>query len=195
MSLPVGVRRRRSIRMPKFDYASGGVFFVTICVKGRECLFGEVVECQMRLNEAGRLAVDCWESIAVHRRNVELDTYVVMPNHVHGLLRVAPVGATLASPSSEPALRVAHGPPPNSIGAIVGAFKADVSRRMNRLRLARRHSVWQRDYHDHLVRNDRALDRIRNYIAANPARWSTDPENPERVDDGAAAEGDEQWCV
>ena len=98
MSLPGGVRGRRSIRMPEFDYAAGGVFFVTICVKDRECLFGEVVECEMRLNEAGRLVADCWSAIASHHDGVEMDAFVVMPNHLHGILRIASVGATHGSP-------------------------------------------------------------------------------------------------
>jgi len=199
MSLPVGVRGRRSIRMPEFDYAAGGVFFVTICVKDRECLFGEVVECEMRLNDMGAIVESCWRSIPEHRANVTVDAFVVMPNHLHGLLRLASVGATLVSPSFEvrsDGRSAPRGPDPGSLGAVVGCFKADVTRRTTGFGARSSRNIWQRNYYEHLVRDDRSLEQIRQYIAANPANWTIDTENPHRHRDPSRTPGrQEPWCV
>ena len=116
-----------------------------------------------------------WEEIPTHFRHVEIDAWVIMPNHVHGVIVIpdAPVGATHASP-------LPSGPPKRSLGAIVGAYKSAVSKHVNRLGLLSGRSIWQRNYYDHVIRDDAALARIRQYIADNPFRWAEDPENPAR---------------
>lgn len=174
--------RRRSLRLPRFDYTRQGAYFVTLCTRNRACLFGEIVNGEMRLNDVGSVAHRMWEEIPTHFPQVETDVWVVMPNHVHGVIVVADsnvgvsrtVGATHASP-----LRPA-GLPKRSLGAVVGSYKSAVSKHVNAMRGTPSVSVWQRNYYDHVIRNESALDRIRQYIADNPGRWAEDPENPAR---------------
>ena len=183
------MRWRRPTRLPHFDYSQQGAYFVTICTRNRACLFGEVVDGEMQLNDVGEVAHAIWERIPTHVPLVETDAWVVMPNHVHGVIVIArsdtavspntrtspTAGATHASPLPRPS-----GPPKRSLGAIVGSYKAAVSRRVNVLRRSRGAPIWQRNYYEHVIRDDTALNRIRQYIVENPARWAEDPENPAR---------------
>ena len=120
---------RRSIRIRGYDYWQGGMYFVTICTRDRESLFGEVVDGDVRLNKFGHIVREEWEISAVIRREIELDAFVVMPNHVHGIviITVGNVGATGRSP-------LRSGPPKRSLGALVGGFKSAVTKRINDLR-------------------------------------------------------------
>ena len=170
--------RRRSLRLPRFDYTQQGAYFVTVCTRSRACVFGEIVNGEMQLNDSGRVAQRVWEEIPTHFLQVEIDAWVVMPNHVHGVLVITGphVGATHASPLQ----RAGAGPPKRSIGAIVGSYKSAVSKRINAMRGTPGAAVWQRNYYEHVIRNEAALNRIRQYIVDNPARWAEDPENPAR---------------
>ena len=165
--------RRLHTRLPQFDYAQQGAYFVTLCSRNRTCLFGEILNGEMRSTDLGQLARVTWHEIPTHFPHVELDASVIMPNHLHGVIIIADgrVGATHASP--EPS-----GPPKRSLGAIVGAYKSAVTKHANRLGLLPDRPIWQRSYYDHVIRSDAALGRIRQYIANNPARWAEDPENP-----------------
>ena len=184
--------RRRSIRLPEYDYRSPGAYFVTICVHGGECLLGQVVDGEMRLNESGQIARDCWQAIPDHFPHVELDTWVVMPNHVHGIIVITDpaVGAQHAAPlqrepQREPQQERASGPSPRtnvqpgSLGAIVRSFKSAVTGRINQLRDTPGTPFWQRNYWEHIIRNERSLELIREYIETNPVRWSEDQLHPE----------------
>ena len=172
---------RRSLRLRHYDYAQAGAYFVTVCTHERRCLFGDIVDGAMRLNDVGRVVETCWATIPDHFPHAGLDAYVVMPNHVHGVIvmvppnvGVSPTGwATHASP-----LHHRSGPPKRSVGAIVGSYKSVVSKRINALRGRPGAPVWQRNYYEHVIRNEADLHRIRQYIADNPARWAEDPENP-----------------
>ena len=182
-------RRRRPTRLPQFDYSQQGAYFVTICTRNRACLFGEVVDGEMQLSDVGEVAHAMWERIPTHAPLVETDAWIVMPNHVHGVIFIAgsgtagspntgaspTVGATHASPLQRPS-----GPLKRSLGAIVGSYKSAVSRRINELRQSRGAPIWQRNYYEHVIRDDTALNHIRQYIMENPARWAEDPENPVR---------------
>jgi len=190
---------RRSIRLPGYDYAQPGAYFVTICTKDRLCLFGEVVDGEMRLNNIGRVVKEGWFRSADIRQEVQLfpDEFVVMPNHVHGIIwiinddddvgatrRVAPtrwvahrVGATRRVAPTDPP----RGPASGSIGAIIGQFKSITTKRINALRDMPGAPVWQRNYYEHIIRDERSLHRIREYIATNSLRWHLDRENPDRT--------------
>ena len=177
--------KRRSIRLPQFDYSRQGAYFVTICTRDRVCLFGDIVDGEMRLNDFGKAAHEVWEQIATHFPLVETDAWIVMPNHVHGVIFIAEPD-TGASPNAggtvgvEVAPQRPSGPPKRSLGAIVGSYKSAVSKRINGLGRIHSASVWQRNYYDHVIRDTTALNHIREYIAQNPARWADDPENPQR---------------
>lgn len=193
--IKVHPRNRRSIRWKRYDYTSAGFYYLTLCAEGRECIFGEVRDATVVHSEAGDLVRSCWEQIPAHFPRVELDTWILMPNHLHGLLLLHPegVGAQHAAPSrtspSPPrfvnsgTFRPRSAPPrvkvePGSFSAIVRSFKSASSLAVNRLRQVTGVSIWQRNLHDHVVRDEVELERIRQYIKDNPSRWNEDPENP-----------------
>lgn len=158
---------RRSIRLRTFDYSSTAVYFVTLCVRGREKALGEVADGRVVLNAEGRVVDACWRALAEHFDNVTLDAYVVMPDHFHGLIAIA--SGRMCEDIERRLLR--PGPPPRSLGAVIGAFKAASSRDINRLRGTVGDRIWQRNYYEHIVRSDHDLQRIREYIHNNPHRW------------------------
>ncbi len=168
-------RHRRSLRLQGYDYAERGAYFVTICTKNRACLLGDITNGEMRLNDFGRLAKAAWEEIPSHFPDIELGTFVAMPNHIHGIIVIArpTPRATRASP-----LQIAPGPPKRSLGTIVGSYKSAVTKGINQSRGAAGAPVWQRNYYEHIIRDDADLNRIRQYIWDNPARWQEDPDNP-----------------
>lgn len=171
--------------MPGFDYTSTGVYFVTICTPHRECLFGEIVDGIMRLNAYGDVVAECWQAIPDHFPHATLDAFVIMPNHVHGIITIMrsqqptretpPVGAQHVAPLPVNVI-------PGSLGAIVRAFKSAVTKRINILRGTPGAPVWQRGYFDRVVRDETEMQRIRQYIADNPSRWQIGRENPARCD-------------
>jgi len=177
---------RRSIRLKGYDYTRPGAYFVTISTYQRECLFGKLVDGEMRLNAYGEIVRDEWFKTAQIRPNVLLtaDEFVVMPNHIHGIiwivddLETRPVGATRRVAPT--ATQRPRGPEPGSIAAIVGSFKSAVAKRINRMRQTRGAAVWQRNYYEHIIRNERALRAIRRYILENPLRWHLDRYNTGR---------------
>jgi REP element-mobilizing transposase RayT len=175
---------RRSIRLKNYDYSQAGAYFITVCTQEHACLLGEIVNGEMRLNDMGEIVASVWRSIPEHFPNAITDEFVVMPNHIHGIVAIAdaPVGATHASQEC------ASGPSRRSIGAIIGSFKSAVTKRINESRSAVGVSVWQRNYHEHVIRNDNALNHVRQYIIDNPAQWAMDRENPEVNRHGSAGE-------
>ena len=184
-SLDPQPHHRRSVRLKDYDYASVNGYFVTVCTHNRECLLGEVVDGKMRLSAYGEIAKDEWLKTASVRPNVVLDAFVVMPNHLHGIIIIFAknVGATrrVALPEGQRNVLVRRptGPQSASIGAIVGQFKSIVTKRINERRGTPGLPVWQRNYHEHILR-DGELDRIREYIRNNPIQWEIDSENPAR---------------
>ena len=172
--------RRASFRLPGYDYTQPGAYFVTICTQNQASLFGEVVEGEMRLNVYGQIVHDEWAKTADIRQNVQLDSYMVMPNHFHAIIILADVAATTHADVAATRRVAPTGPKPGSIGAIIGQFKSVVAKRINEARLASGTRVWQRNYFEHVIRSEDELDAIRKYIAENPMRWEFDRENPGR---------------
>jgi REP element-mobilizing transposase RayT len=196
-------RRRRSIRLPGYDYTSPGAYFVTICVHDRECLLGKVEHEQMHLSDQGRLVETAWQALPKHFPYVDLDAFVVMPNHLHGIIvlseRTRGRGEAstmtgveaMARPAGEDSpqsskgamdaspLQIPSAPAPGSLGAIVGNFKSVTTRRINRMRGTPGAPFWQRNYWEHIIRDERSLMRIRQYIQYNTARWAEDQLHPD----------------
>ena len=169
---------RRSIRLRDYDYTQDGAYFVTICTHERRCLFGHMVDGAMVLNTWGHIVADEWERTAIVRPGIALDAFVVMSNHVHGVIVIVDgvddtVGAQCIAPLPTHGM-TPNNVAPNSLGAIVRGFKAAVTRRINRLPDAPDHPVWQRNYYEHIIRTEESLNQIRGYIATNPALWSQD---------------------
>jgi putative transposase len=150
------MQSRKRLRLAGFDYASESLDLVTVCTLGRRFILGDIKDGSVHLSRCGRTVRTQLEELRP-RLGVELDAYVVMPNHVHALLDLG-------------AGRRARQASPLRLGTVVGSFKSGSSR------LARR-SLWQRGYHDHVVRDEDDLERIREYIATNPTLWASDPEN------------------
>ncbi len=169
------MHHRRSIRLQNYDYTQAGAYFITLCTYKRQCILGEVVADKVQLTHAGEVARECWDAIPDHFPQVELDAYVIMPNHSHSIL-VITVGATHASPLLSP-----RGPHPQSVGAIIGSFKSAVTKQLNLLHHTPGRTVWQRNYYEHIIRDKNDLDHIRRYIADNPAQWAEDENHPLRV--------------
>ena len=157
---------RRSIRLKGYDYTSPGGYFITVVTYQRECLFGEIVNGEMRLNKFGKIAESCWYEIPDHFPNVKLGTHMVMPNHVHGIIII----------NESPTVGVRHASP--LLGTIVGSYKSAVTKRINEIDGTPGAVVWQRNYFDHIICNEKERNNIHLYIGANPLNWVTDNENP-----------------
>ena len=179
--------RRKSIRVPGYDYSQSGAYFVTMVTYRRECMFGDVVDGEMRLNDFGKIAKGYWHEIPNHFPNVKLGTHMVMPNHVHGIIIIidSHVGARHASPLHDDKT-YPHGFKPGSLGAIVGSYKSAVTKRINEIDNSPGAVEWQRNYYacpersrrEHIIQNDREWNNIHLYIESNPLNWATDEENP-----------------
>jgi putative transposase len=171
---------RRSIRIKEFDYAQPGGYFVTIVTYQRDCIFGNIVNEEIQLNAFGKIADECWRAIPDHFRNVELGAYIVMPNHVHGIIVIndrADADASARRGTIYRAPTEQFGKPIiGSIPTIIRTFKAAVTRRIGRELNAT--GVWQRNYYEHVIRNHEDWDRIHRYIETNPSIWTEDEENP-----------------
>ena len=170
--------RRRSLRLPRFDYTQQGAYFVTICTRNRACLLGDIVEGRMHLSEAGRLAQVAWEDLPHHYPHVQIDVWVIMPNHMHGIVILAEAQATEDDMPVDVGAGLKPAPTRHGLPEILRAFKTFSARRINALHNTVGTPFWQRNYYEHIIRNEAALNRIRQYIADNPARWAEDPENP-----------------
>jgi putative transposase len=175
---------RRSLRLKGFDYASPGSYFVTICVSDMGTFpFGCVVDGTVRLSAFGEITEDCWRQIPAHFPGVEIDAHVVMPNHIHGIVVIKssgkprPAGTRYTSsiihprPVFERPETTLRGPGPGSLGAVMGSFKAAVSRRVNKMNHTPGVTVWQERYHERIIRTESSLERVRRYIRNNPVKW------------------------
>lgn len=163
-TFPFPVRGRRTVRLRGHDYRSG-TYFITICVHDRVPEFGEVVQRRVNLSPAGRIAKACWLDIPGHHPHVQMDAFVVMPDHLHGILRF------VDPPTSADRPRHFGDAVPGSLSTVLGSYKAEVTKRINALRDAPRRKIWQRNYYEHIVRSEPDLHRIRWYIITNPIRW------------------------
>jgi len=197
------LHHRRSIRLHGHDYAGGGAYFVTICTRGKKCLFGEIVEGSMILNEAGSLVQRVWDTLPQRFGSLVLDAFQMMPNHLHAIF-------VLPGPGLEPALAVATGAPviqpsatrrgracptlldpaamynagtasrpPTKMGDVVGAFKSISTIAINKLMSHPGARPLHENFYEHIIRDTGELEMIRDYIIHNPQRWLEDPENPD----------------
>src|SRR5687767_6890161 len=154
---------RRSIRLKNYDYSRPGAYFVTICTHNKQKLFGDIVNGQMMLNEAGEFAKAGWLAIPQHYPDVALDKWVIMPDHIHGIIWIKKSRAYLMHHN-----RYQH-IIPHSLGCIVRRFKIGVTKCMREKFPG--FVVWQRNYHEHIIRNEDELYLIRKYIKNNPVNW------------------------
>lgn len=191
MTFNPDIHHRHSIRLKDYDYTQAGAYFVTICTWQRECLFGEIADGAMVLNDLGRIAADEWERTPKMRTNVELDVWTIMPNHFHGVIFIhdtTNVGAHCMRPdlgmrteiTGAEKMGACNAPlrrQSGSLGSVVAGFKSATTKRINTFRNNSGYPLWQRNFYERVIRNDHDLSRAREYIVNNPMKWALDKEN------------------
>ena len=170
---------RHSIRLRDYDYTQAGAYFVTICSWSRECLFGDVIDGKIQFNEYGQIVQECWDAIPEHFIGIKLENHIVMPNHVHLIILIVENGRGMACHA--PTDRQFGKPISNSLSTIIGSFKSAVTKRINQIRNTPNVPVWQRNYYEHIIRNEDELNRIQEYIINNPLQWADDENNPMNI--------------
>ncbi len=165
----------RSIRLKEYDYSSEGLYFITICSHEKRCVFGRVVDGETVVSPAGLIVRECWVAIPLHFARTRLHAFVIMLNHLHGIVEIcSKLGRSSAAP-----LRGNLAVAPGSLGAIVRSFKAAATRRVHE-ELTWLAPLWQRNYFEAIVRDGEEFSNAVRYIEENPAQWEWDRENPER---------------
>ena len=187
MANPPILHHRKSIRLKGYDYSQAGLYFITIIVQNRVCLFGHIGGAsvganndsplpapQMILNDAGHIANQCWLDIPKHFPNVVLHEFIIMPNHVHGIIELVGVGANNDSPMNTRSIVRANGDSPlrspsKTIGSIVRGYKIGVTKWFRST--GHMGKIWQRNYWEHIIRDEKSYCRISEYIKNNPQNW------------------------
>jgi putative transposase len=183
-------QQHRSVRLKGYDYAAPGAYFVTICAWQRGLLLGTILDGVVHLSEIGKIVAEEWQQTAVIRAEIRLDEWVVMPNHMHGVLWIVDEspkfedgnGTKIGIDNDASDTDGAHGRAPlqrkpRSLGSLVAGFKSAATTRSNAWRASPGVPIWQRGFYDHVVRNERELNAIRRYIRENPLKWAQDRDN------------------
>jgi putative transposase len=182
------------MRLEGFDYTQPGAYFLSICTERNERLFGSVMNGHVILSEAGVIAQQEWTRTAEVRDNVKLDAFVIMPNHIHGILLLADtVAGTAGTQRRAPTRESFARPVPWSIPTVVRMFKASVTHRVRQALGRPDMTVWQRGYYERVVRGDNDLQRAREYILNNPLRWTLTSENPQGHREPSGGTGTTSW--
>ena len=187
------IHHRRSIRLKQYDYTRTGAYFVTACAQNRECFFGEFVDGVMRLADVGEMIQKIWQELPEYYAGVGIDVFTIMPNHIHGIIVLNHVGAgPRACPPSDigqpqgvvpTRLQKEIAPMVMSLPDVVHSFKS-LTTALYRQGVTENgwvpfcNRLWQRNYYEHIIRNEDELNRIRQYIEDNPLKWEMDRENP-----------------
>ena len=186
------IHHRRSIRLQDYDYSSEGACFVTMCTQNRECLFGVIVNGEMILNEYGKIVEQCRNDLPNHYDNIALDAYVIMPDHFHGIIFIVSVDSVDALDSvnaidsvDSVLVGAIHELPRLKqqqrrkmlLPKIVGRLKMNSAKQINQMRNTPGISVWQRNYYEHIIRDEKSLENIQKYIINNPLQWYYDNNN------------------
>lgn len=177
------IHHRRSIRLKGYDYSQAGLYFITICCQDRICRFGHVENDEMILNEYGQIAHSLWAGLIERFPNMELDVFQIMPNHIHAIIALnEPVGATLAVAQNtvdqnDADIRAGASPAPTTVSDIVGAYKSLVANGCLEIYKSKNETMgklWQRNYWEHIIRNEQSYQSISEYIINNPKKWNDD---------------------
>jgi len=175
-------RHRRSIRLPTYDYSEPGAYFVTIVAYHRQPLFGQIENRILRLSRLGEIIHEEWLNSANIRMEVELDEFIIMPNHLHAIVWINDTASSLLfdNPSENPetlsGYKSPKGPLKKSLGSLIAGFKSACTTRYNRNLQTYGLPIWQRNYYEHIIRDQPDLEQIRLYIQENPLHWEIDPE-------------------
>ncbi len=161
--------QRKSTRLIGYDYSSNGAYFVTLVAKNRNCPFGTISNGIIDATFTGKLIIDSWQQLPINYPYVELDAYCLMPDHFHGILFILkndqPNTTIIDMTVNQATAKI------KPLGQLIGVFKTISTKQINLARNTPGEIVWQRNFHDHIIRNENDLDRIREYIMTNPSRW------------------------
>jgi len=164
---------RRSIRLQNWSYANIGAYFVTICCQNRKCIFGKIVDKKMILNEYGEITGNAWNKLPQHHTNIELGAFIVMPNHIHGIITIntTNIAAVTNHDNNRNNRQLARyqNPGKNTLSSIVGSYKSTVSKQIHRIGFVG--DIWQRNFYEHVIRNEIGYAKITEYIRKNPVLW------------------------
>jgi putative transposase len=177
---------RRSIRLRGYDYTRAGVYFVTMCVRNREMLLGSIVDGNVKLNDTGVLVHNCWNQLSNKYPDVDLDTFIIMPDHLHGIVfihdknhdTINVVGARSPRPYNGSLKSHKSTKSQPTLGKIIAYFKYQTTKHINQIQNTPGIKFWQRNYYEHIIRNENELICIRKYIIQNPSEWDLDENNP-----------------
>ncbi len=167
---PTPTHHRRSIRLKGYDYSQSGAYYITLVAQARLCLFGEIQDGSLLPSPYGLIVEATWHDLEKRYPYLTCDAWIVMPNHVHGILVYDEIN------QNKDVLAVDH--PIKPLGQIIGAFKTMSTKQINLQRGTPGAQVWQRNYYEHIIRSETDWKHIREYIAMNPLQWSTDHEHP-----------------
>jgi REP element-mobilizing transposase RayT len=183
------IHHRRSIRLKGYDYSQSGLYFITICIQNRECLLGKIEQGLINLNPAGEMIKQMWQQLPQRFAHVQIDKFVVMPNHLHGIISLSMVDKISSNQIQGQALKPIQSlekPKSVKLGDLIGAFKSMTTheyiqgvKQYNWPRFAGK--LWQRNYYEHIIRDQVSLNNIREYIINNPLKWEEDSENPTQI--------------
>ena len=171
------MQERKQIRLKEYDYSKAGGYFITICTASHEDVLGKISDQGIELNETGEIAEQWWLKLENRFPNITLDYHVTMPNHIHGIIIMSEesvVGAIHELPLPRDRMDRRR----MLIPKVIGYFKMNSAKHINRLRESPGFPLWQRNYYEHVIRNEEELSRIREYILNNPLKWDLDRENP-----------------
>ena len=186
---PLPLPTRRSPRLKGFDYTAAGAYFLTVCTRDKDCILAEIRDGRSIPSDIGQAVERSWHQISSHFPDVSCDEFIVMPNHVHGILFIhpppeemphPPVGARHAVPAPPPQAESFGRPVAASLPTIIRSFKAAATKDVRSIARRSDFRLWQRGYYEHVIRHNKELDNIRRYIKDNPAKWESDGENPWR---------------
>ena len=161
------IHHRKSVRIPGYDYAQDGWYFVTICTHNHNVLLGNVVNGEMVLNEYGQIVSKIWKWLPEQYKYIKLHEWIIMPNHLHGIIEYHNDGRGGAR-TAPTDIKI------KPLGRIIGAFKTVSTKHINKIQNTPGHKLWQRNYYEHIIRNEKDLNRIREYIIYNPLKWPED---------------------
>jgi putative transposase len=171
-------RSRRSIRLKGYDYSADGAYFITICVGNRECLLGEINDGQMIINEYGSIVRDVWEDLPDRVSDIDLDEYIIMPNHFHAIILInkSPESTEIHKDLDIDDIKARR---KMILPKVVGRFKMLAAKAINQSREIEG-SFWQRNYYERVIRSEEDCQIVRQYIINNPVQWEMDEHHPVR---------------
>ena len=173
------IKLRKSIRLADFDYSWAGYYFVTVVSDQHKSIFGKIDDGKVELFPAGTIVEEIWNEIPLHFPYVETDAHNMMPNHFHGIIIIQDIVGDIVEARHASPLQVNFNIKPQPLGTVVGSFKSAVTKRVHDSGLYLKEKIWQRNYHEHIIRDEIDYQKVQEYIEANPINWSLDEENTE----------------